>query len=95
MYTRWQLNGTTNIVLFDLKDDIKARIRKYVLEDLNEDDLNDPDWFHLRIFEDLIRLQDAAVWAIRGLVRKIELVSLQQPIFQFTLNSYADEDIAL
>jgi hypothetical protein len=95
MYTRWQLNGTTNIVLFDLKDDIKARIRKYVLEDLNEDDLNDPDWFHLRIFEDLIRLQDAAVWAIRGLVRKIELVSLQQPIFQSTLNSYADEDIAL
>jgi hypothetical protein len=75
IFTRWLPNGTTNIMIFDLKHIIKSRFPDVILSDFDPEALQDPYWFHLRIFEQLVHLQDEAVWAIRDQVRAIELVS--------------------
>jgi hypothetical protein len=76
LYARWLPDGTTNILIFDLKNVIKSRFPDEILSDFDEEVLRDPYWFHLRVFEQLFHLQDEAVWAIRDQVRGVELVSL-------------------
>jgi hypothetical protein len=76
LFTRWLPNGTTNILIFDLKSVIKSKFPNDILDDFDDEVLRDPYWFHLRVFEQLVHLQDEAVWAIRDQVRAAELVSL-------------------
>lgn len=72
MFIRWlPCPKRTVAIFFDSHPPIEERIRKILLcPSLLW--LNDPFWVHVRLAEEITRLQDSAVWAIRDHVREIE-----------------------
>lgn len=77
IYTRWEtVTKHTFLVVFDpvpsLKEEILSSFAIPERTANQPDDLEDPYWVHVQILEHVIRLQDAAVWAVRDLVRAVE-----------------------
>jgi hypothetical protein len=74
IFTCWTLNTNRSIILaFDLRPAIKGRLPSPLLDAIEIGDMIDPYWIHAIFAEELVRLQDEAVWGIRNLVRKIEV----------------------
>ena len=74
IFTCWTLKTNRSIVLvFDPRPAIKDRLPSPLLDSCEMSDITDPYWIHALFAEELVRLQDDAVWGIRNLVRKIEV----------------------
>lgn len=73
VFTRW-IPSTNNsiVVVFDPRPAVKDRLPSPLLDSLDTTDLSDPYWIHTAFAEEVIRLQDEAVWGIRNLVRQTE-----------------------
>ncbi|KAM7210046.1 hypothetical protein V8F06_014568 [Rhypophila decipiens] len=77
VFTRWEkATNHTFLVVFDPKPPVKEGILSCI--DIPKrapdqaGDLEDPYWIHVQILQHVTCLQDAAVWAIRKLVRAAE-----------------------
>lgn len=72
LFTRWlpQTNQLV-IVLFDASAYLKERIPE-ILSHPEIDNLADPFWVYSRLFTEVARLEDEAVWAMRDMVREKE-----------------------
>jgi hypothetical protein len=73
--TRWILPDKMVVISFDTPADIKVHFRDQKLKSLQASWLLDPYWPHLLFLEQLLSIQDIAVWSIRDRVRNIEDVS--------------------
>ena len=69
-------NQATLLVL-DATDIVKKSMQESVIDKLQIKELVDPYWIYYRIFNDIISLQDEAVWKLTDFVRTIERSSLQ------------------
>jgi hypothetical protein len=77
IYTRWEtITKHTFLVVFDpkpsVKEDILSSIAIPKWAANQPGDLEDPYWVHVQILQHVVRLQDAAVWTVRDLVREVE-----------------------
>lgn len=73
VFTRWLPSTRQTIVLvFDAKSPVSEHIPNPMLNP-DVDCVGDPFWIYTRLLEEVIRLQDSAVWALRDQVRAIEL----------------------
>ncbi|KAL2865226.1 uncharacterized protein BJX67DRAFT_359028 [Aspergillus lucknowensis] len=76
IFTRWLCaTGQTGVLVFDSDDFSPPLISA---KDLGTAQWNDPFWIYIHIMEDIARLNDLAVWAIRNNVRSIE--TQQRPL---------------
>lgn len=67
IFTRWQSNpNQTAILLFDPTERIVHT------PEPNPTHLKDPFWIYAHILDEIVQLQDSAVWAIRDQIRPIE-----------------------
>jgi membrane protein implicated in regulation of membrane protease activity len=74
IFTRWIPSTNQTIVLvFDPRLAVKERLPSPLLDSLDPSDFSDPYWIHTLFAEEVVRLQDNAVWSIRNLVRKTEI----------------------
>ncbi|KAH7146749.1 hypothetical protein B0J13DRAFT_524497 [Dactylonectria estremocensis] len=73
VFVRW-LSATqqTIVLLFDAPSALKARMPIPLLENPGPDYLEDPFWIHIRLVEEVVRLQDIAVWTTRTHIRNVE-----------------------
>ncbi len=75
IFTRWIPGTSQSIVLiFDPHPAIKQRLPSPVLDSPDLNECSDPYLIHTLFIEDLVRLQDGAVWGIRNLVRETEIL---------------------
>jgi Mg2+ and Co2+ transporter CorA len=65
------------LLVLDATDIVKKSMQETVIDKLQIKELVDPYWIYYRIFNDIIALQDEAVWKLRDFVRTIERSSLQ------------------
>ncbi|KPM45171.1 hypothetical protein AK830_g1382 [Neonectria ditissima] len=73
IFTRWIASSQQTIVLvFDALAPIRDRFPSPLLDNPDKDRLNDPFWIHARLLDDVVRLQDIAVWTIRTHIRTAE-----------------------
>lgn len=73
IFTRWLYKTSQTVILvFDPKPEVRKRLLSAPLY-VSPLSRNDPYWIYDCILEDLIDLQDDAVWGIRTLVRKTEI----------------------
>jgi hypothetical protein len=61
------------VLVFDPRPAIKERLLSPLLDSSIASDFSYPYWIHALFVEEVVRLQDEAVWAIRNLVRNIEV----------------------
>ncbi|KAH8589902.1 hypothetical protein B0O99DRAFT_745712 [Bisporella sp. PMI_857] len=74
VFTRWIASTNQNVLLvFDPRSAIKERLPHPLLDSLDASEFGDPYWIHSLFAEEVVRLQDEAVWGIRNLVRQIEI----------------------
>ncbi|OCK80315.1 hypothetical protein K432DRAFT_425842 [Lepidopterella palustris CBS 459.81] len=74
IFTRWLLNtNQTIVVVFDPPPGVRERIPSPLLDASETSNFSDPYLIHSLFAEDVVRLQDDAVWGIRNLVREIEV----------------------
>ncbi|KAH6682793.1 hypothetical protein B0J14DRAFT_132248 [Halenospora varia] len=73
IFTRFLPATKQNIILiFDPRPEIKKRIPSGIFSSLDLCHVSDPYWIHTLFAEEVVELQDNAVWAIRDLVRDME-----------------------
>ncbi|KAK7419057.1 hypothetical protein QQX98_003559 [Neonectria punicea] len=73
IFTRWIASSQQTIVLvFDPVKPLRERFPSPILDNPDQDRLSDPFWIHARLLDDLVRLQDTAVWTIRTHIRTAE-----------------------
>lgn len=73
IFTRFLPTTKQNIILiFDPRPEIKDRIPSGIFSSLALCHVSDPYWIHTLFAEEVVELQDNAVWAIRDLVRDME-----------------------
>ncbi|KAK7417092.1 hypothetical protein QQZ08_011751 [Neonectria magnoliae] len=73
IFTRWIASSHQTIVLvFDPLKPLRERFPSPILDHPDKDRLIDPFWIHARLLDDLVRLQDTAVWTIRTQIRTAE-----------------------
>jgi hypothetical protein len=74
VFTRWLSSSRQTIVLiFDAPSAIAKRLPNPLLDDLDtEQQFGDPFWIYPRLVEEVVSLQDQAVWAIRTHARTTE-----------------------
>ncbi|KAB5511384.1 hypothetical protein GE09DRAFT_690473 [Coniochaeta sp. 2T2.1] len=73
IFARWLPAGTRVVVLvFDADPHMADRIPRLLLGELDEGELADLFWIYPRLLQEVVRLQDEAVWAIRDQVRAAE-----------------------
>ncbi|CZR58840.1 uncharacterized protein PAC_08732 [Phialocephala subalpina] len=74
IFTHWIPSSKRSIVIvFDPRPAVRERLPSPLLDFANSTDTTDPYWIHARFVEELVRVQDDAVWGIRNLVRKTEI----------------------
>ncbi|KAI5923696.1 hypothetical protein F4810DRAFT_701134 [Camillea tinctor] len=72
LFVRWiPSTKHTVVVVFDANQAIADQLRK-LFKTLDMHHLGDPFWPYMMVADELVRLQDLAVWAIRDHVRDIE-----------------------
>ncbi|KAH8900100.1 hypothetical protein GQ53DRAFT_836061 [Thozetella sp. PMI_491] len=73
VYTLWIASSAQAIILlFEPRPPIAQRIQVRLLERVNSEYLSSPFWMYSSILEEVIHLEDQAVWAIRNMVRATE-----------------------
>ena len=73
-FTRWIPSTRQSIVVvFDPRPKVKERVLNSLLESSDVSDSSEPYWIHSLFTQEIVRLQDKAVWGIRNLVRQTEV----------------------
>jgi len=73
VFVKWSKHRNQIVlVVFDASRVVADRVPDVVLKDINIQQLHDPFWIYPRLLELIVRFQNQAVWAIRGLVRMLE-----------------------
>ncbi|SPO05221.1 uncharacterized protein DNG_07908 [Cephalotrichum gorgonifer] len=73
IFVQWlPTSQQTVILLFDAPSSLQKLLPSPFLDGLSRDDLVDPFWIYPRLIEEVVRHQDAAVWAARTQVRTVE-----------------------
>jgi Mg2+ and Co2+ transporter CorA len=81
IFTHWVASTQqTFLLVFESTNQLGLRERfpDPLLKDSHNDILSDPFWFYPRLFEELSWRQDNTVWAVRDLVRGIEMLDLSK-----------------
>lgn len=75
IYTHWRSSTTQSaaILIFDAPLEITSRFPSPALDGLTAKEVEDPFWFHPYLVEELVDLQDHAVWGARTQIRTVEL----------------------
>ncbi|KAH7075152.1 hypothetical protein FB567DRAFT_184700 [Paraphoma chrysanthemicola] len=75
IFVRWiAATKQTVLLIFDPKRAVKERLLRADLYNVDAIARNDPYWIYGILLEELVDLQNTAVWGIRNLVRQTELV---------------------
>lgn len=73
IFTRWLPSSRqTTVLVLDAPLPLKERLPIPLLGTLDPDHLGDPFWIYAPLVDEVVRLQDISVWAIRDRVRAIE-----------------------
>lgn len=73
VFTAWRRHARqTMVVVFDIPPSAKEAILHRLLRGLHVELLGDPFWMYARLLEEVVSLQDRAVWAVRDRVRATE-----------------------
>lgn len=76
IFTRWLYStGQTGILVFNQKAELPSPLSNLDPE-INQ--LKNPFWVYIHILEEVARLEESAVWAIRGHIRPLE-TSVKRP----------------
>ncbi|KAI1101737.1 hypothetical protein F4804DRAFT_289169 [Jackrogersella minutella] len=73
LFTRWIESGRMVIVAFDPVDIVREGLCESLLQNISQDELQDPFWPYIRILEELVSLQGTSIWSLRNLIRTTEL----------------------
>ncbi|KAM0548168.1 hypothetical protein ACHAPJ_009966 [Fusarium lateritium] len=83
--TRWIASSQqTFLIVFEspkqlkLRNILRDKFPDPILIGSHNDTISDPFWVYLRLLEELCRLQDKTVWAVRDLVRPVEKEDLSK-----------------
>ncbi|KAJ4267500.1 hypothetical protein NW762_003607 [Fusarium torreyae] len=83
--TRWIASSQqTFLIIFEspkqlkLQKILRDKFPNPILIGSQNDTISDPFWVYLRLLEELCRLQDKTVWAVRDLVRNVEKEDLSK-----------------
>ncbi|KAH9892131.1 hypothetical protein F4778DRAFT_326249 [Xylariomycetidae sp. FL2044] len=72
IFTQWVASRKQSVVvLFDITTPVAHRLIKS-LKDIEISQVVDPFWAYVKVADELTRLQDGAIWAVRDQVRAIE-----------------------
>lgn len=72
VFSRWrQATSHTTVVVFDA-DKLGERAANRPLSDIDPQQLHDPFWIYRHLVQEMVRVQDEAVWKIRNVVRETE-----------------------
>ncbi|KAH8585403.1 hypothetical protein B0O99DRAFT_657316 [Bisporella sp. PMI_857] len=73
VFTRWLSSSSQTILLvFDAPPLIAERLPSLFLDEIDVENFGDPFWIYTLLVEEVVRLQDQAVWAVRNQVRAME-----------------------
>jgi Mg2+ and Co2+ transporter CorA len=73
VFARWLFSSKqTILIVFDPPTPILVRLPSPLLDEPYDMHLGDPFWIYAPLIEEVVRLQDQAVWAIRNQVRAME-----------------------
>ncbi|POR32280.1 Uncharacterized protein TPAR_07505 [Tolypocladium paradoxum] len=81
VFSRWyKTRRHTAVIIFDadkLRDDVDSdtlrdNFTRYLANSMDPKELQDPFWIYPRLIEEVVKLQDEAVWSIRDRVRETE-----------------------
>jgi Mg2+ and Co2+ transporter CorA len=73
LFIRWiSAPKRTILIIFDTAQPVVDSLQRLLLKEITIAKLEDPLWIYPVIAEEVVRLQDQAVWAIRDLVRVLE-----------------------
>jgi Mg2+ and Co2+ transporter CorA len=73
VFTRWLFSSKQIVlIIFDPPPPIIERLPSPLLDEPDDKHLEDPFWIYTPLIEEVVRLQDQAVWAIRNQVRAVE-----------------------
>lgn len=94
IFIRWiAATNQTVMLFFDPKPAVKERLLASQLYQMERSACSDPYWIHTILLEELLELQDSAVWSIRNLVRQTEFIAvlpaLRSPTFSACTTSLA------
>jgi hypothetical protein len=74
VFTRWVPDYGSVVLIFDPLDRIRRRMLVPIFDDVSAAALRDPFLPHIRMMDELVQLQDVAVWAVRDRIRQTEKV---------------------
>ena len=73
VFTRWLFSSKqTILIIFDPPTPIENGLLNLLLDESDSKHLGDPFWIYAPLLEEIVRLQDQAVWAIRNQIRAME-----------------------
>lgn len=73
IFTTWdRATGRTAVLAFDLPPSVAESLPGRLLDGLDGEQMLDPFWVYVRLVEEVVSLQDRAVWAVRDEVRAKE-----------------------
>lgn len=75
--TQWLAANNQAVLVFDASPSSKLQFRDALLAGLREEALADPFWVYHRLLNEVISLQDDAIWKARDRVRTVERSSSQ------------------
>lgn len=75
VFTMWLPGGENAIVSFETPDFLKPKILDFLAK--TKLPSSNPYWVHSAFLEEVVGLQDQAVWCVRDVVRSTELVCSQ------------------
>lgn len=73
LFTRWIMPDKMVVLAFDPVPIIKEWLCLPFMEQLNDEELQDPYWPYTHILEKLVSLHGTSVWSVRNLIRNTEL----------------------
>lgn len=76
--SRWEALGSGRILCIDTPEDFPSMLST-ILGDTTVD-LNDPFAMHIPLLQEIVRLNDKSVWAIRDPIREVEKVRVVEVI---------------
>jgi hypothetical protein len=72
-FTRWDHSGRCRVLCIDTPKELPSKLQKVLQK--SPFDLKDPFAMHGPLIDQIVKLYDDSVWAIRDPIRKIEKVS--------------------
>lgn len=72
--SRWEALGSAQILCIDTPEEFPSMLST-ILENTTLD-FNDPFAMHIPLLQEIVRLNDKSVWAIRDPIRQVEKVGI-------------------